>query len=208
MDPDAAVDATPDSPTECPASRIVTGEYLDVEATDEAYTAIYNASWQLVPNGATDTTSPNGRVELCAPNDEASVRVAVVGPSPYLPADVYLERWQDEAAIAPFSVRGLSAAQASALLQAHAKTPDADTGSVFVLQTGTPQALQIDDANAVALSHDGEAWSPGSSGAAVLFLRVAPGARHISATGASLQGATELTVMAARHAIVRLRAAP
>lgn len=142
----APADAAVDGP--CAVGRYVTGEFLDVDSTTAALAGINNATFTQRGGTATDTTSPNGRFEMCASSTTSYV-FDVDAPATHTDAIFYLEveatgGWK------PITLRTWTAARASSFYTSLGLTYDPAKAHVFIVQVADGAEMTLGGASAGA----------------------------------------------------------
>jgi hypothetical protein len=209
---DAAID-TP--PSMCGAEAFLTGDVVDADATEARFCGVFNATLTVRGEPArTDTTSPNGRYELCIARQALTTIDVAYSPTASActtPREAYPGR---AVIVAPQNV-----ADAGALSTARALTPtrqaalftqigqayDASKAQLIVHVAGGQRAVSIAAAHATTQRFDGAAWQAGDTGTDVLFPNVAPGATEVTVAGAT-PATTSLTLEAGAFTYLTVRA--
>lgn len=203
-------DASPDVPIDmpsgmCGSGTFFTGELIDWDWTLTKACGVFNST--LTVRGQTapgDTTSPNGRFELCVPHQaqtlvdvvhstSASPCAGVTGSYP-VPAILVA----DQAVIDAnglFSARAMTQARQDAMFTQIGPPYNANRAQLVVHVDGTPRQVSIP----ASVTHDatqrfdGTAWSAGDTGSDVFFPNVAPGSVQVTVMGGAI-GATTVTL--------------
>lgn len=210
-DPDAAVDATDGPPARCPGQIFVTGEYTTWGSTPDQYKGIANAQWSArPPSTASDTTNPNGRVELCVAPEVVSVLDVTGGESAidgssdtltgYLDAIFVADPAVYASAANTFVAKGLTADEAAAFYAAEGPMFDPTKAQVLIHIQGPPVALTLDQLSLrFALTDENDtSWENDGTGYLVLFTNVSVGSNQVILTSSpsSFTGPTTLPVEA------------
>ncbi|MEZ4358841.1 MAG: hypothetical protein R3B48_01575 [Kofleriaceae bacterium] len=158
----------------CPTGEVFyTGELVDWVSTPATFRGVFDASFTVDGDAArTDQTSPNGRFELCLAN-AASTRVLIDAT-----AD---STYQDGVAVVDLDVlkAGVTMSLRSfTTMQEAGFTPRLAPGKahVFIDVAGAARAITLSAAYEAAFAFDGTQWVAGTSGRAVFFANVEPGA--------------------------------
>jgi hypothetical protein len=200
-DADGGPDGLIDAGGPCPGQTFFTGDYVDWDSSESSFLGIFEAEVYDMANPATvELTAPNGRAELCVP--AAGDRQISFVHDDYMPMVFTMD--QAAADAGPFSARGLTAAQATALYTELAMAPNPDTALVVVevlhFPGGTPvigATVALGNAHDGAYARDsGGAWVSGATttdGAQVLFGNVT-GATAVDGDGGTY-GTTTVSVI-------------
>jgi hypothetical protein len=158
-----------------------TGEYVDWD-TDTAFCGISDATVDVEGDGATDTTAPNGRFDLCIPRTTPTTKLIVTQPTAMSqcsnPASTYTVPtilFANNAVILAggfFSGRAFTTARQTSFYQAAGITFDATKAQVFVHVNGTPHAVSLAAAHAAPQAIVATTWAPGDTGKNVFFPNV------------------------------------
>ena len=162
-----------------------TGEYVDWD-TDTSFCGIGDATVTVEGDGATDTTAPNGRFDLCIPRDMRTVRLDVMQPSGNSmcasPAAGYsvkvLLHANRDTILAGgfFSARAFTTARQDTFFQAVGQPFDSSKAQVFVHVSGTPHKVSVAAAHGPAQAIAATTWAAGDTGKNVFFPNVDVGA--------------------------------
>lgn len=170
----------------------LTGELVDWD-TDASFCGIFEATLDVQPDGATDSTAPNGRYDLCTP-DQVATQLVVTLPAAASECSVPMSGYSTPTLVYARKDVILSGGFYSARTITDARKPsfytdlvgapfDATKGQVFVHVHGAARPVSIEASHGTALAIAATAWAPGTTGHDVLFPNVDVGA-----------GATMLTV--------------
>ena len=158
-----------------------TGEYVDWD-TDTAFCGIGDATVTVAGDGATDTTAPNGRFDLCIPRDMRTVRLDVTQPSGNsmcaspvsgYSVNVLLHANRDTILAGGFfSARAFTTARQASFFTTIGQAFDSNKAQVFVHVNGTPHKVSIAAAHGPAQAIATTMWAPGDTGKNVFFPNV------------------------------------
>ena len=158
-----------------------TGEYVDWD-TDVAFCGIGDATVDVEGDGATDTTAPNGRFDLCIPRTMRTVKLIVTQPSGNSmcasPASGYsvkviLHANRDTILAGGFfSARAFTTARQDSFFQSIGQQFDSNKAQVFVHVSGTPHAVSLAAAHGAPQAIATTMWAPGDTGKNVFFPNV------------------------------------
>jgi hypothetical protein len=167
-----AHDAAPDIDNgTCGAMLRFTGDYVNWD-NDTHFCGVFGAKFQAQQGGATSTTAPNGRFDLCVP-DQPTTLVDIAPPA-MLP-DCVIDRTQS------YPLPGLAVANKQVILAGGAwhgrtfltgqVTFDPALAQVYVHVDGTPRAVSLDlgHAHGQAMAVATDTWAPGNVGHEVFF---------------------------------------
>lgn len=184
----------------CGADLRFTGEYVDWD-TDAQFCGIFDARFQVQGGGASDTTAPNGRFDLCIPNGPEQVLLDITPPSAAsqctTPSSTYT---LPGIAVATRSVilaggfwsgRNFTADRQASL----GVTLDPTKGHVFVHVEGTPRAVSLSSTHDAAQAMTDTTWAPGNTGHEVFFPNVPAGTTMVTVAGGTI-GASTVPVVA------------
>jgi len=178
-----------------------TGEYVDWDS-DTSFCGINNAVFEVAGGGAMDATAPNGRFDLCLP-DQATVRVDITQPTgasgcPSAPGTytinaLVLANRQVIQAGGFYSARAFTAARQATFFQSFVGAPlDPAKAQVLVHVDGATRAVSITAAHgatqAVINGTVSFAWGTGDTGTDVFFpnVDVGAGTTDVSVAGGGL----------------------
>ncbi len=192
-DPAASPDAmppdvmAPDSNNgTCDSMLRLTGAYEDWDSSATAFCGIFGAEFTVQGGGATSTTAPNGRFDLCIP-DAAQVLVDIKPPT---------AESQCANPRATYSLPGIAVADRAVIVAGGAwsarafvtsrQLVDPTKAQVFVHVSGIPRKVTVNADHASTQARTNDTWSTGDTGNDVFFLDVDPsgGAAELSADGA------------------------
>lgn len=158
-----------------------TGEYVDWD-TDAAFCGIGEATVDVEGDGATDTTAPNGRFDLCIPRTNATTKLIVTQPpgnsqctnpaSGYTVPTILIGNRDVILAGGFFSGRSFTTARQASFFQAAGLQFDSNKAQVFVHVNGTPHAVSLAAAHAATQAIVATTWAPGDTGHDVFFPNV------------------------------------
>jgi len=171
-------DAAPDVDNgACGGLLRFTGEYVDWNS-GATFCGIYKATFQARGSTAADTTEPNGRFDMCIP-DQATVVVDITPPAE--PSHCYLPENET------YQLPGLAVANKEVISAGgfwSGRTfvtgqppvvPDPAKAQVFVHVNGSPRLLTLEAPHGSAQALVNGTWAPGSTGSDVYFPNVTPG---------------------------------
>ncbi|MEJ7603140.1 MAG: hypothetical protein WKG01_34955 [Kofleriaceae bacterium] len=178
----------------CGSEVRFTGEYVDWD-DDASFCGIFGAVFRVRAGASTSTTAPNGRFDVCVPDQAITLVDITPGtddsacttpPGPYtLPGIAVANKQVIFAVGGEFSGRGFTTArQATAIGEAI----NPARGHVFVHVVGTPRQLLISAAHGPTQAVATTAWEPGAIGHEVFFpnVEVGAGTTMLTTTGASV----------------------
>jgi len=184
-------DATDSGDARCGADLLLTGELVDFDWSEANPIGVNGAVWTVVGDEArTDTTAPNGRVEICiARTGRSQITVDVPDDPPYMDG-YYIADPAVFSAGRTFSVRDASPARLQQMFEdalGEGVLPlDPTAGQLLVEVQGTAAAVALTGvaSQRTLASADGAAWSEGASGRYVVFANVTPGTGTVAMDGA------------------------
>jgi hypothetical protein len=212
-------DASPDTPIDtgmCGAGRFFTGEIVDWDSTEAKFCGVFNASLTVRGQSApADTSNPNGRFELCVPQQALAAVDVLHGTNQSqctTPRDVYPVRAvlvAEQAVIdagGRFSARTMTQHRQDEMFGLIGTAYSAAKAQLVVHIDGPQRQVTISTAvHDTTQKFDGAAWAAGDTGADVFFPNVDPGTTQITVAGASV-GATTLTLEAGAYTYLAVRA--
>lgn len=158
-----------------------TGEYVDWD-TDVSFCGIGDATVEVEGDGATDTTAPNGRFDLCIPRTSPTTKLIVTQPpnmsmcsnppSMYGIQAILFAKHDVILAGGFFSARAFTTARQDTLFQSVGVPFDATKAQVFVHVNGTPHAVSLAANHATAQAIMTTTWGAGNVGKNVFFPNV------------------------------------
>lgn len=160
-----------------------TGEYVDWD-TDASFCGIAEATIDVEGDGATDTTAPNGRFDLCIPRTNPTTKLIVTQPSAnsqcttpasgYTVPTILFANRDVILAGSFFSARAFTTARQASFFQAAGLQFDSTKAHVLVNanHTGIPRAVSLAAAHAPAQAIVATTWAPGDTGHEVFFPNV------------------------------------
>jgi hypothetical protein len=174
--------ATPDIDNGvCGSLLRFTGEYIDWDS-GASFCGILGAQF-AVPGGAQGTTPPNGRFDLCVP-DQAVVLVDITPPAAAsqctVPPATYTLPGIAVASKAVILAGGFWSGRGFAMAR---QAVDPAKAQVFVHVNGTPRQVSLAATHGPAQARMTASWAPGDTGQDVFFPDVDPagGATMLSA---------------------------
>jgi hypothetical protein len=164
----------------------LTGEYVDWD-TEASFCGINEAVLEVDGGGEMDSTAPNGRFDLCTPN-QAATRLNITQPaansqcttppSMYtLPTILYAQKAVIQAG-AFYSARSWTAARQDSLFTIVGAPFDGTKAQVHVHVDGNPRAVSLAAAHGttLAIAMGATTWTAGATGKDVFFPNVDVGA--------------------------------
>ncbi|MFN0249582.1 MAG: hypothetical protein ACKV2T_22040 [Kofleriaceae bacterium] len=185
----------------------LTGEYVDWD-TEASFCGINDALFEVEGDGQMDSTAPNGRFDLCTP-DQASTRLNITQPSgnsqcttppaTYTIPTILFARKDVIQAGAFYSARSWTTARQATLFTIVGAPFDATKAHVHVHVDGNPRALSIaaTHGTTLAIATGASTWSAGSTGTEVFFpnVDVGNGQTMLTVTGGGV-GAGNIPLIA------------
>jgi hypothetical protein len=174
----------------------LTGEYVDWD-TEASFCGINEAVFEVEGDGQMDSTAPNGRFDLCTPN-QPTTRLNITQPSANsqcttppamytIPTILFAKKDVIQAG-AFYSARSWTTARQDTLFTLVGAPFDATKAHVHVHVDGNPRAVAITAAHGttLAIATGASTWSAGSTGADVFFpnVDVGNGQTMLTVTGA------------------------
>lgn len=179
----------------------LTGEYVDWDS-DASFCGINAAVFEVEGDGQMDSTAPNGRFDLCTP-DQAATKLTITQPSgnsqctvpgaPYtLPTILYVRK-DVILAGAFYSARSWTTAKQDAIFTASGAAFDGSKAQVHVHVDGNAtHAVSIAAAHgtAQAIAAGGTTWATGETGKDVFFpnVDVGSGTTMLTVAGGAIGG--------------------
>jgi hypothetical protein len=163
-----------------------TGEYVDWDENGSAFCGVFGAMFRAREGGGMSSTAPNGRFDLCVP-DQPITLVDITPPAQPSPCS---------ATPGSYTMPGIAVASKNVIFAGGfwsgrafvmgRQAVDLNKAQVFVHVHGTPSKVSIDAAHGPAQARDGSGWKPGEAGQDVFFPDVDPsgGQTTIRADGA------------------------
>lgn len=198
-------DASPDVPIDtppgmCGSGMFFTGELIDWDWTLTKACGVFNST--LTVRGQTapgDTSSPNGRFELCVPR-QAQALVDVVHSTSASPCSGVTGSYPVPAVLVAqqavidanglFSARAMTQARQDAMFTQIGTSYDANQAQLVVHVDGTPRPVSISANHDTTQRFDSTAWSAGDTGSDVFFPNVVPGSVQVTVAGGAIGAAT------------------
>lgn len=157
---DAPADSSIDGP--CATGRYVSGELVDIDSSTASLAGVHNAVFTQRGGSATDTTSPNGRFEICVPATTTYL-FDVDAPGDRLDAIAYLDvRALDLIDVRPISLRTMSATRAATFYAERGLTFDASKAHVLVFLAGDRSNLTLQGASHGTVQGGNDDGTPGT----------------------------------------------
>lgn len=199
----APADAAVDGP--CATGRFVTGELLDLDSTAASLAGVNAAIFTQRGGTATDTTSPNGRFEMCA-SSTTNYLFDVDAPATHVDAIAYFE--VEALTERLISFRTWTLARAATFYTSLGLTYDPAKAHVLVFLAGDRSQLTLSGgSHDTVIAGNDEAtpgtvtWAAGSSGRYILFPNVDPTAGEVMVIG-DLSGPHTVPVAAGKITLV------
>ena len=186
----------------------LTGEYVDWD-TDARFCGINEAMFQVEGDGAMDGTAPNGRFDLCTP-DQPVTRLDITQPTAnsqctqppamYTLPTILIARKDVILAGAFYSARSWTTARQDTLFAQVGAPFDAAKAQVHVHVEGTPRAVSLAAAHGttLALAVGATTWTTGAAtGTDVFFpnVDIGNGQTMVTVTGGAI-GAGSIPLIA------------
>lgn len=181
----------------CGANAFFTGEHVDWDESDAAFCGVFNSTWKVRGSSdatMSDTTSPNGRFELCIPAQTADVILDVTpdtaasqcpnvaGNYPLRGIAIANAKVQAELPAGRFfSARSYTLARGNSFYTQIGASYDPAKGALFIHTVGAPKPIAITTPHDTAEAYDGTLWAAGATGVNVYFPNVAAGTTTIQA---------------------------
>ncbi len=170
-----------------------TGEVVDWDSSDATFCGVFEAMLLVPPDGAMDTTAPNGRIDMCIPATQATTTISVTpsanasqcaGSTYPVPGAIIVNRDVIRAG-APFSARLFTATRETSFFTQIGAPYDASKAQLLVFVAGTPRPVSIAATHGAtqAFTKATATWAAGDTGTYVFFANVAPGSTTITVTG-------------------------
>jgi len=180
----------------CAGGIFFTGEALDWDSTDAGFCGVFNATLKVRNSSdpaQTDTTSPNGRWEMCIPlqtpvsidltpptgNNPCATNPGSYGLKGIVVADAQVQAMLTGTDV--FRVREISTSRATGFYAQIGSPYDASKGGLMVHVVGSQHPVAITAAHDQVEKSDGTTWQPGDTGVDVYFPNVAVGTTAIQA---------------------------
>lgn len=174
-----------------------TGEYVDWDETATSFCGIFGAVFEVDGGGAMDATAPNGRFDLCIPN-EATTRLTVTQPDDNsqcttppaaytVPVIAVANRMFIQSG-GFWSGRAWAAERQASVFQQAGQAIDPTKAQVFVHIDGPAREVSLAAAHGTAQTHGSAGWAPGANGTDVFFpnVEVGGGTTALSVTGGAI----------------------
>lgn len=150
-----------------------TGEYVDWDSSAE-FCGIFGAKFQARDGGAMGSTAPNGRFDLCIP-DQAITLLDITPPSqPSSCSSMPGSYSMPGIAVASKNVIFAGGFWAGRAFAVGRQATDPTKAQVIVHVNGTPRPVSIGASHGPTQAMDGTKWAPGNSGQEVFFPDVDP----------------------------------
>jgi hypothetical protein len=163
-----------------------TGSYEDWDSSATSFCGVFGAEFSTPGGGPKTTTAPNGRFDLCVPNEPivlvnieppATASQCTNPPASYTLPGIAVANRAVIAADASWSARAFVATR---------QPVDPMKAQVFVHVSGSPRQVSITANHVSTQARTNDTWSPGDTGNDVFFLDVetSGGTTELSAGGA------------------------
>ncbi len=178
-----------------------TGEYVDWDS-GTAFCGIFDAQFQVEGTGVTATTAPNGRFDLCVP-DEPVVLVDITPPADGSPCALPQSDPQPTYTLPAIAVANKAVIEAGGAWSGRGfvtgrETVDLTKAQVFVHVNGTPRQLSLTAAHGPAQARVNGTWAAGDTGSEVFFPDVDPGSGTTTLSAGTAIGAGSIPVVAGK----------
>ena len=172
-----------------------TGEVVNWDSNDTTFCGVFNATFQVQPDGAMDSTAPNGRFDLCIPKAAATTSVLVTpaanssmcSGSVFSHPEMVIANREVIEAGGDFSTRLFTDERQVTFYAQIGAAYDPAKAQLLVHDFGALRALKITAAHDAtqAYSTTAAAWAAGDTGYYVFFPNVDPsaGMTKLTATG-------------------------
>lgn len=198
--PDAALadgkqpDGKPADAGKCAGAIFFTGEAIDWDSTDANFCGVFNATLKVRNSSdpaQMDTTSPNGRFEMCIPlQTPVSIDVTpptgnnpcATNPGSYALKGIAVANAQVEAKLTGtdvFRIRAFSTNRQTAFYAQIGALYDSTRGALMVHVAGTQVPIAISVMHDQVERYDGTTWSAGNTGTDVYFPNIPVGTASI-----------------------------
>jgi hypothetical protein len=161
-----------------------TGEYVDWDS-DAAFCGVFGAVLEVAGGGGMDSTSPNGRFDLCIP-DSPTITLEVTQPSGNSPCAVPASGYTvdtiivaDQAVILGggfFSARAFTTGRQATYFASIGEAFDPTKAQVHVHVEGPARAVSLGVAHGPTQAVAATSWGAGDTGKEVFFPNVEVGA--------------------------------
>ncbi|HWU91433.1 MAG TPA: hypothetical protein VN253_29400 [Kofleriaceae bacterium] len=151
-----------------------TGEYVDWDESGSSFCGVFGAMFRARDGGGMSSTAPNGRFDLCVP-DQPITLVDITPPAQ--PSGC-------SSMPGSYSMPGIAVASKNVIFAGGfwsgrsfvvgRLTTDPTKAQVFVHVNGTPRPVSIGAAHGPAQTRTGTSWAPGDTGQDVFFPDVDP----------------------------------
>lgn len=199
---------------DAPAAQLeLQGEIVDWDETDALFCGVFGAKLTAHTDATlTDSTNPNGRIDMMVPGD-ASVQIDVVPPTApsecvtgiglYTLPGIIMTGAAVINSGQTVSYRMIGMDRIQPFFTGLGVTFDASKAIVFVHVAGTQQAVTSSAAHDTALAWSGTAWAAGTTGVDVVFPNTAVGTTMVDA-GTGALGAGSIPTVAGTFTYVTL----
>jgi len=182
------------------------GEYVDWD-DNQTFCGILGATLVAEGNGAMSMTAPNGRYDLCLP-DQALTRVNITQPSANSQCTSPISGYTVPTILSAarnviqgggfYSARAWTTERQATFFQAAGVQFDSNKAQVFVHVNGTPHPLSLAAPHAATQAVAMTTWAAGDTGKEVFFpnVDVGSGTTTISVSGASMTAGASIPLVA------------
>src|SRR5512140_1890506 len=151
-----------------------TGEYVDWDSSGAAFCGIFGAQFHVEGGGASGSTAPNGRFDLCIPNQPVTL------------VDITPPTAQSQCTVPPasYALPAIAVANKAVILAGGSwsgrgfvvgkQTPDLTKAQIFVHVNGTPTEVSLAAMHGPTQARMNDTWASGTAGQEVFFLDVDP----------------------------------
>jgi hypothetical protein len=182
-----------------------TGEYIDWDS-GASFCGIFQAKFQARDSTATAMTAPNGRFDLCLPNQPTAL-VDVTPPTASTRCSMPEGNYElPGLAVANKAVIAAGGSWSGRAFVSMRQTvpPDPAKAQVFVHVNGNPREVSLEAAHGDAQARVNGTWGLGSTGSDVFFPDVAPGAGTTILTAGGALGTGSIPLEAGKMTSVSI----
>jgi hypothetical protein len=182
-----------------------TGEYVDWDSSSAAFCGIFGAQFQVEGGGASGTTAPNGRFDLCVPD----------GPMTLVDITPPVAQSQCTVPHASYALPAIAVANKAEILAGGSwsgrgfvmgkQNPDPTKAQVFVHVNGTPPlVVALTAMHGATQARVNDTWAPGETGQEVFFPDVDPAGGLTTLSAGSAIGTGMIPLVAGKMTIVSI----
>lgn len=163
-----------------------TGEYVDWDESASAFCGVFGATFRARDGGATGSTAPNGRFDLCLPDQPITLLDITPPAQPSACSSTPGTYTMPGIAVASKNVIFAGGFWSGRAFVMGRQAVDPAKAQVFVHVHGTPSQVSIGAVHGPAQTRSGTTWAPGDTGQDVFFpdVEIGSGETTISAPGA------------------------